>query len=275
MGNGLAGCNDTQYDQNSLQNVSQINLGKCSVCPANLYQSCTNALGPEWDFDYSQSEGVGCKAICKRIAYTNKNTDCCLGIQSKNQHITCDPSMNSSNPACVSPIIDYCSLEPNINSSFCNSLNPNLKKAVLDVYCNNVNNISSKPICRNYAASVDNAGKIDNIMSQFCKTNYSDDLCCYMNSSIPCPNKFDSRCFNKAAYQTSAMVSTKCPDVLNCYQYANLDPSTKLFATNIQLNCGNKTASPKNAGSFFSFNASNTYLFIILLMLYKMFKARQ
>lgn len=65
-------------------------------------------------------------------------------------------------------------------------------------------------------------------MSQYCKAYHDDDLCCFMNSSIPCPNKFDSRCFNEASYQTSAMLATKCPDVLNCYQYANLDPGSRL-----------------------------------------------
>lgn len=160
MGNGLPGCTDKPYNETNLQNVSQINLGKCSVCPANLYQSCSNVLGSEWDFDYSQSEGAGCKAICKRIAYTNKNSDCCLGIQSQNQHSTCDPLLNQSNPICLGPIVNYCKLEPNINNKFCTSLNPTIRKAVLDVYCNSIDNIKNKPICKNYISSIDNAGKI-------------------------------------------------------------------------------------------------------------------
>lgn len=243
MGNGLAGCSDIEMDTSNLQKMSQVNMGKCSVCPANLHQSCGNTLGPEWDFDYSQTEGVGCKAVCKRIGYTNTDPSCCLGIQSADSKRTCKPELNRSSPACVGPITTHCAQDNNIGSEFCTSVPPSLKYNILSTYCNNIDNIKNKPICRGFVSGLEHAGKADDLMSKYCTANPNDDLCCFMTSSIPCPNKFDSRCFNKASYQTSAMLATKCPDVMNCNQYATLDPSAKAFATNVQMNCGKTTAS--------------------------------
>lgn len=239
MGNGLAGCSDQPLNTANLQSMNMVNLGKCSVCPANLYQSCSNALGSEWDFNNSQSEGVGCKAVCKRIAYTNTDGSCCWGQQNPDQRITCDPSLTPGNPKCAAPIINYCSQEGNINSAFCLGIPEELRLQALNSYCNS-DNIQSKSICKNFVASGVMGGKIDDKMSTYCNKYPNDDLCCFMTSKIPCPNKFDSRCFNKAAYQTYAMLGTKCPDVLNCNMYANLDSNSKLFASNVQLNCGTK-----------------------------------
>lgn len=263
--NGIAGCTGVSPPINNLQNMTSINLGTCTICPANFYQNCTGNLGPEWAFDYSQSEGAGCKAVCKRVDYTNNSDDCCMHIQSPNLTSTCNPNLNASNPKCYGPIANYCSKDENINSDFCTSLPIPLDTLVLSKYCNNTDNIKNKQMCRNFVSNINNAGKVDDLMSRYCVFNPNDDLCCFMNSTIPCPNKFDVRCFNKASYQTSAMLATPCPNVLNCYQYANLSPSSKLFATNIQQNCGttttNTTGGAKN-------NDVTIFIYLAILIAY-------
>lgn len=263
MGNGLAGCTNRPLDASTLQSVNQVNLGYCSVCPAQLYQNCS-ALGNEWEWSYSQPEGVGCKAVCKRIAYLNKDPNCCLGKQSSDPRRTCDPSLTPSNVTCRDPIISYCSKDENIEGNFCNSMSQDIKNNALRNYCNNPDNIKNKTLCRNFISSIDSGGKIDQTMSLYCKDNPDDDLCCYMNSTIPCPNKFDIRCFNKAAYQTGSMLATRCPDVLNCYQYANLAPNARLFATNVQMNCGSDTKIVEHK-NIKSYSPLLTYVAIIIL----------
>lgn len=236
--NGLAGCfNQGSPTPEELRGLSSFNSGNCSACPANLHQNC-NSFGPEWTSGGSNSEGVGCKLTCTRTGYLNKDTSCCYGQQSSNPQLTCDPSLTPASPTCTAPLVGWCNDDTNITSTYCTQ-NPDVYNKALRAYCT-PSNIVSKPVCKEWVMDPRQQGAIDIVMQQYCQQNPSDGLCCYMQSRIPCPNKFDNRCFNTAAYQTSPMITTKCPDVLNCNQYINLDASSKQFASNIEANCGNK-----------------------------------
>jgi hypothetical protein len=239
--NGLVGCfNQDVPSPEQLREMTTFNSGNCSACPANLHQNC-NAFGPEWTSGGSNSEGVGCKLTCNRVGYMNTDSSCCYGQQSEDLRLTCDPKMTPDNPSCTAPLVRWCNDDTNISSTYCTQ-NADVYNKALKAYCT-PENIQSKQVCKDWALDPRQQGSIDLVMQQYCQQNPGDGLCCYMQSKIPCPNKFDSRCFNTAAYQTLPMTSTRCPDVLNCNQYFNLDSSSKLFASNIEANCGTKQSS--------------------------------
>jgi hypothetical protein len=248
--NGLVNCNCvTPPTPAALQTMTSASTGNCVACPATINDSCSSKLGPEWINDYSVSEGAGCILQCKRGSYSNTSQDCCIGIQSSNLQSTCDPSLNATNGNCSGYILNYCSDPSNINNSYCQS---NLKTTNLNLfnscqlkYCtDDINRINSQSLCRSLVLSPGVIGTIDNTMQAYCNQYPTDGLCCNIKSEIFCPNKFDSRCVGTAAYLTADMLNVTCPNVLTCNQYVNLSPGAKVFATNVQLNCG--TTSPTN-----------------------------
>lgn len=232
--NGLIGCNNAPTpNAQQLRSLDMASIGTCSVCPANLYQNCSTALNSEWTTDHSYTEGVGCKLMCRRIGYNNTSPSCCYGHQT--DPYTCDPALKPGNPQCTAPLVDWCANDTNISNPYCTQ-DANTYNKILKKYCT-ADKMQSNDTCRNWVLDVSTQGNVDEMMQKYCATNPTDDICCYMNSKIPCPNKFDTRCFNKAAYQTGAMIGTKCPDMLTCNQYINLDPNSKSFASNVTANC--------------------------------------
>lgn len=273
MGNasaGLIGCsNQNTPNEGELQGMTIAKIGDCVPCPSNFYRNC-NQFGPEWAMDSNTTEGVGCKLQCKRISYNNRDPSCCWGQQTFGKQTTCDPILNKSNSDCKLPIINYCSTDQNINNSFCKSLNQDFKNNILYKYCSDDPNRINSQTCKDFVLGLPQQGNLDSLMQTYCAQNPNSDLCCYMLSKIPCPNKFDTRCFDKAAYQTSAMVSTVCPNVLNCNQYINLDSNSKLFASNVEANCGNTyymTDIGKEFDSLVTLFTQYYFVFLFILLL--------
>jgi hypothetical protein len=147
-----------------------------------------------------------------------------------------NPEVFAADANCAPVLMKWCKNEANISDRYCTQYADIYNKAMRE-YCT-PENILSKKMCKEWVLDPHQQGSIDLVMQQYCQQNPGDGLCCYMQSKIPCPNKFDSRCFGTAAYQTLPMTSVTCPDVLNCNQYISLDPSSKAFASNIEANCG-------------------------------------
>lgn len=251
--NGLVNCScSSPPSAEDLRTMKTVNTGNCVACPANLHDSCPRRFGPEWVNDYSVSEGVGCKMQCKRSTYSNNSQECCIGIQSPNKQLTCNPALNATHPSCTGYILNYCSNPTNINNSYCqNDLKTTNLKLFNDCqlkYClDDINRIKTVPLCRDLILTPEVNGTIDRNMVVYCQRYPDDQLCCHLNSEITCPNKFDTRCVGKAVYSTTDMLRVPCPDVLTCNQYVNLSPDSKVFATKIELNCGStKTTGGSN-----------------------------
>lgn len=263
--NGLVGCsNQAAPSQADARGLTSLNTGSCSVCPATSWQNC-NAYGPEWATASSVSEGAGCKLQCKRISYSNKDLSCCYGQQSSDITKTCDPNLNYNNSVCHDTMVNWCATDANIANQKC-TLNPSVYKDTLRKYCT-PDKILTSQTCKNYVLDTRQQGQLDSVMASFCSQHPTDDLCCYMNSKITCPNKFDTRCTSKAAYQTNPMISTKCPDMLTCNQYLTLDAQSKTFATNVQANCGTSSGSTDGSGSTAGGDAVNNNLLYIILLI--------
>jgi hypothetical protein len=246
---GLINCPNTNFDYSTLPNLNTVKTSVCYACPATLHTSCKKEFGSEWGNDESVAEGTGCRLQCKRVGYNNPdNLGCCLGNKSTDYKITCNPSLTPTSSTCTNLLNNWCL--SNINDPKCINL-PYYKNILLN-YCLNPENIKTNSSCRSFLSGPDSAGKMDLVMSSYCKNNPADSLCCYMNSAIPCPNKFDTRCNSSAAYQSNAMVSTTCPNVLTCNQYINIPNGSKIFATNIEATCNlsnTKDSNPTNSTS--------------------------
>ena len=73
---------------------------------------------------------------------------------------------------------------------------------------------------------------------------------------MTCPNKFDTNCIKNLGYQTSNMVKTPCPAVMNCTQFLALSPGAQNLATNVDQSCtsnadtgaSTSTTSPTSTG---------------------------
>jgi len=268
---GLVNCYDGPFDTLLKQKTTgTLIYPVCKPCPATLYESCNNIMGPEWGQDSSVAMGAGCQLQCSRIGYTNLDpSTCCLGIQSSNTNITCDPTLVPSSVRCQPTMTNWC-MNGKMTDAICTSLP--YYNTILNQYCNSVSNIKNNSICSNYIIS--NPGKFDSIMTQYCSAYPNDDICCLMRSTIPCPNKFDIRCESKAGYQTSSMIATQCPSMLTCNQYINLG-SAQQFASNVEENCVGTTNSTSNnwtttltqlISTIFSY-LTNIYVIILIIVL--------
>lgn len=108
--------------------------------------------------------------------------------------------------------------------------------------CANMNNCT----CRNWAVSAEAMGNIDSIMTPFCAANPNDPLCTCINSPFVaingCPNKFDKKCV-ATGYETSSMIKSQCPNIINCNQQVNLTPAqlSLMVDSTVNLSCGGGT----------------------------------
>lgn len=236
---------------------TQFNTRGCTACPSNFYVNCSQLYGPEWTNGNNISEGTGCKMQCIRSNYLNKNTSCCYGREDSNPNYTCDPSLVPGNPKCTSALVEWCNDPNNIDTTYCTQ-DKSTYDPIMAKYCT-PDNISSDVRCRNWVMQGNQRGNIDVLMESFCSKYPLDTLCCYMTSKIPCPNKFDQRCVGVAAYETSSMISTACPPILNCNQQINIDPKSRqyLIGTNIELSCGQRTTTNDSSSSSDSKNNNN------------------
>lgn len=144
--------------------------------------------------------------------------------------------------------------DKNIFTNMCAKVNEKFPESAFKIkekVCT-VDQIRNNLKCREWVTN-EAQGKIDMTMIAFAKKYPTDPLSTCINSKIPCPNKFDSRCIQNAGYKTYDMLTTKCPDVLNCEQYVTLGPDSQSYAINVQQDCGgkNKTANvPKTEFPF-------------------------
>jgi hypothetical protein len=245
-GQGLVNCPDQTFDYNTLISSNTVKAPSCSVCPANLYNNCTSLFGPEWGNDTSLAEGSGCRLQCSRVGHSVTDPNiCCLGTQPPGYpKSTCDPTLVPGSTGCVETMYSWCTQnETNMVDPKCTSLHE--YPQIMTRYCNSIDKITNSQLCRAYLSTPEAGGNIDTTMVQYCNKAPTDSLCCFIKSTIPCPNKFDTRCTGVPAYQTSSMVSTVCPDVLTCNQYISLSPGAKAYATKFDQSClGNKNTTP-------------------------------
>jgi cobalamin biosynthesis Mg chelatase CobN len=112
-------------------------------------------------------------------------------------------------------------------------------------FCSNNSNIQNNANCRSFIQSSTADGLMDTAMSAYCATTagQADAICSCINSKIPCPNKFDTRCTSNAGYVTNAMISATCPTIIDCTQQVTLTAAdlSAIAANNIQQNCTSNT----------------------------------
>jgi hypothetical protein len=107
------------------------------------------------------------------------------------------------------------------------------------------------------------SSQCDQLITSWCQTHPNDPRCSCVMSEMTCPNKFDTNCIRKNGYQTSGMVKTPCPSVMNCTQFLSLSPGSQAVATNVDQTCSSGTTTKTNASEA----GSSTYYIIMFLIL--------
>lgn len=249
----------------------------CGACgPANPAQANCRSLGPEYTYSgyggcsecqfNCVNTGIvgtvctpGSKARCKKTQYLGNTQACCLGQRPPGYpQATCDPSLTPSNSNCTATMQLFCKGPRLFNNSLCKqwtTSNPSQGFLAKKNFCT-LDAINGYKPCRDWVMSSENQGKLDSLMvGSYCQKFPKDPLCTCVMSEIPCPNKFDLNCVQKGGYKTKDMITTPCPNVMNCIQFLSLSPGAQAIATNVNQNCTQKTV---NSGSGKSSNSGSS-----------------
>lgn len=239
----------------------------CGDCATGNPTNCSG-LGPEygstggyttcsscqyWD---GASWVIGNTMLCRKNQYLGNSQTCCAGLPpSGYPNVTCNPNYSPSNPQCTSILQPICNYSDYIFSkSYCNEwglANPSLAFEAKKNYCSSINLpfANSSPQCAQFVQSSSAQGKLDTMMSKYCKNYPSDPLCSCINSPLPCPNKYDKNCIQNNGYLTYSMINTNCPNVVNCNQFTNLSPGALALGTSEVQNCTSNTTTGSGSGT--------------------------
>lgn len=239
----------------------------CGDCATGNPTNCSG-LGPEygstggyttcgscqyWD---GLSWVIGNTMQCRKNQYLGNSQACCAGLSPPGYpNETCNPNYSPSNPQCTSILQPICDYNDHIFSkSYCKEwglANPSLGFEAKKNYCSSLNLpfANSSPQCAQFVQSSSAQGKLDTMMTKYCKNYPSDPLCSCINSPLPCPNKFDKNCIQNNGYLTYSMINTNCPNIMNCSQFTSLSPGAQAIATNVQQNCTSNTTTGSGSTS--------------------------
>jgi hypothetical protein len=114
-----------------------------------LKTSCNKIMSdPNLYKDYTDKNLIACNKYCMV-----KNSPCGLST-------FCANSANYNDPRCI----DYCRITGDCDNG-------------LATYCNDINNVDSKSVCKNYYCSIKNPAACQNAKLNYCKGNITDPIC--------------------------------------------------------------------------------------------------
>lgn len=223
-----------------------------AIGPAVTQRSDCSVLGPEWQyigpggnneckFKVGGVSYPGTHAKCRKIQYLGDKAACCLGLQPPGYPtISCNPEYTSTSSTCNEILSENCSIEDRVFSdekcAKWQLRNPDMAFQLKRSYCTD-DRIRTNAYCRSWVMN-EAQGRIDDIMQlKFCQKYPTDPLCVCVMSPIPCPNKFDQKCSSFGGYRTRDMITTTCPNVINCTQLIGVDPDAIVVGTDITQRC--------------------------------------
>lgn len=209
----------------------------CTMCDGDWGCACKSAV-------------LGNKPTVVRTGYAGDPSACCIGNLKINGGKTCAPQYrNRTNEACIPSMLNYCSKDGNIfNKQECiewgNIRTGEAKNAKLNYARTNPTDANVVSFCRTLANAGD--GSCDAIYTSYCASNPTHPLCSCISSKANTTGIVNPKCISADCLQngfiTSNMVTTKCPDVINCSMQNNIynNGMTISQGINIEQNCGKK-----------------------------------
>lgn len=232
----------------------------------------------EWGCECAGSAVVGSKPTVKRVAYLADPATCCISNAVTTGGKTCDPKYRDRNgAACKTSMMNYCAQGTNIVSdascvNWANVYPKESKELRLRSVAADPTNPSNVSYCKSLANNGDSS--CDQIYINYCSTHPADPLCSCINSKAIVPGIVNPACIDKTCltggYITSAMIASKCPDVITCNMQVNLQNSGFSLGSSVtnKQTCGKDSAASGNAntsGNEEDDGTTNRYLIYVFI----------